>query len=139
MGGTTFTSRSNSKSEQGQGNYQDKIKKCLRQGEFELSNVNFAHKGSSDGSLISEMSSEFVRSLIFQVFKLSRTNSVYEFPKLSLQLYVKSPNPSIPFFPLSHHQLWYKQRHLVKKCSISKSSRKQKWRKFHSLFTRGKL
>ena len=34
----------NSKSDKGQGDYQDK-KKCSRQGEFKLSNVNFAQKG----------------------------------------------------------------------------------------------
>ena len=48
----------------------------------------FCAEGSSEGSLISEMFSEFVCSLIFLVFKLSRVNSVYKFPKLSPQLYI---------------------------------------------------
>ena len=42
--------------------------------------------GSSEGNLISEMSSEFVLSSIFWVFKLSTVNGVNEFPKLSPQL-----------------------------------------------------
>ena len=46
----------------------------------------FCAEGSSEVSLISEMSSEFVWSSIFWVFKLSRVNSVNEFPKLSPQL-----------------------------------------------------
>ena len=48
--------------------------------------IKFCSKGSSKGSLISEMSSEFEGSYIFWVFKLSRANSVYDFPKLSPQL-----------------------------------------------------
>ena len=46
----------------------------------------FWAEGSSEGILISEMSSEFVWSSIFWVFKLSRVNSVVEFPKLSPQV-----------------------------------------------------
>ena len=46
----------------------------------------FCAEGSSEGSLISEMSSEFVWGLIFWVFKLSRVSSVDEFPKLSPQV-----------------------------------------------------
>ena len=46
----------------------------------------FCAEGSSEVSLISEVSSEFVWSSIFWVFMLSRANSVNEFPKLSPQL-----------------------------------------------------
>ena len=41
---------------------------------------------SSEGSLISEMSSNFVWSSIFWVLKLSRVYSVNESPKVSPQL-----------------------------------------------------
>ena len=50
----------------------------------------FTAGGSSEGILISEMSSKFACNLDFWVFKLSRVNSVCEFPELSLQLKVKS-------------------------------------------------
>ena len=46
----------------------------------------FCAEGSTEGSLISEMSSEFVWSLIFWVFKLLRVNSVYKFPKVPPRL-----------------------------------------------------
>ena len=36
----------NSKFDKGQGDYQDQKKKCSRQGEFKLSNVNFVQKGA---------------------------------------------------------------------------------------------
>ena len=39
-----------------------------------------------EGSLISEMSSEFVWISVFWVFKLSRVNSVNEFPENFSQL-----------------------------------------------------
>ena len=51
-----------------------------------LSNVSFCRDGRGEGSLISEMSEEFVWSSIFVVFKLSRVNNVNEFSKLSPQL-----------------------------------------------------
>ena len=60
-------------------------KKCSKQGEFKLS-CEFCAEGSSEGSLISEMSSEFEWSSIFWEFKLSRVSSVYKFPNLSPQL-----------------------------------------------------
>ena len=43
-------------------------------------------EGSSEDSLTSETSSEFVWSFIFWAFTLSRAKSVYEFPKLSPQI-----------------------------------------------------
>ena len=46
----------------------------------------FCAEGSSEVRLISEMSSEFVWSSISWVFKLSRVNSVNEFPKFPHQL-----------------------------------------------------
>ena len=46
----------------------------------------FCAEGSSEGSLISKMPSEFVWNSSFWVFKLSRVNSVDEFPKLSPQV-----------------------------------------------------
>ena len=52
----------------------------------EVIKCEFFAEGSSEVSLICEMSSEFVWNSIFWVFKLSRVNSVNEFPKLSLEL-----------------------------------------------------
>ena len=46
----------------------------------------FCAEGSIEGTLNFEISLEFVWSSIFWVFKLSRVNSVNEFPKLSRQL-----------------------------------------------------
>ena len=52
----------------------------------EVIKCEFCAEGSSEVSLICEMSSEFVWNSIFWVFKLSRVNIVNEFPKLSLEL-----------------------------------------------------
>ena len=45
----------------------------------------FRAEGSSESSLISEMSSDFVWNSVFWLCKLQRANSVNEFPKLSPQ------------------------------------------------------
>ena len=45
----------------------------------------FRAEGSSESSLISEMSSDFVWNSVFWLCKLQRVNSVNEFPKLSPQ------------------------------------------------------
>ena len=45
----------------------------------------FRAEGSSESSLFSEMSSDFVWNSVFWLCKLQRVNSVNEFPKLSPQ------------------------------------------------------
>ena len=91
----------------------------------------FCAEGSSEGSLIVEIFSKFVWTSIFWVFTLSRVNSVYGFPKPSPHLGVKSFKNTwrIDFFSFSSSVLVKTERHLVEKCSLSNSSRKQKRRK----------
>ena len=105
-------------------------KKCWRQGEFKLSNVNFVQKGAVMGSLISDMSSEFVWSSIFWVFKLLRVNSVNKFPKtFSSTLSKILQNTWRIDFYLFLTSIVVKIETSSKKRSPSKSSRKQNQRK----------
>ena len=97
-----------------------KSKTCSRQWEFELLNVNFHRFFSEETSeivwFLECIRQGFVRSSIFWVLRLSRVNSVWEF----LTFFSSNLNKilqntwRIDFFPLSHHQLWWKSRHLVK-------------------------
>ena len=82
------------------------------------------------------------QSSVFWIFKLSRVNSVYEFPKLSPQLQIKSFKNSwrIDFFFFLIISCGKNRNIYEKKCSLRQSSREQKRKKrVHSMFTRGKL
>ena len=108
-------------------------KKCSRQGKFHLSNINFVR--------VFWLLKCF-QSSVFWIFKLSRVNSVYEFPKLSPQLQIKSFKNSwrIDFFFFLIISCGKNRNIYEKKCSLRQSSREQKRKKrVHSMFTRGKL
>ena len=80
-----------------------------------------------------------LRSSIFWIFKLSRVNWVYAFLNF-FPSYIFQKNLKSWFFSLFLFINCDKNRHLVKKRSLSKSSRKQNWRiKVHSMFNWGKL
>ena len=91
----------------------------------------FCAEGSNEGSLISKMSSEFVWSSIFWVFKLQRVNSVNEFPKTFSSTLIKILQKTWRIaFHLFLTSIVVKIDTSNKNCSLSKSSRKQKQEKF---------
>ena len=55
----------NSKSDKGQGDYYDQIKNVQGNESYQVIKCEFCAEGNNEGSLISEMSSEFVWSSIF--------------------------------------------------------------------------
>ena len=82
-----------SKSEEGEGNYYDQTINVQANEILSFSNMNFSRFFSEGSSKIFWflrcLQQEFAWTWLFWVFKLSRVKSVYDFPKLTPQLYVK--------------------------------------------------
>ena len=101
----------------------------------------FCSEGSFTLKVVCEWDSLILRSSIFWIFKLSRVNCVYDFPKFFSSVTSFKNIWRVDFCSSFFSSVVVKiARHLVRKHSLNKSFRKQNWRiKINSMLNKSKF